>query len=122
MNLVRNIKPFSRQARLALWLVLCLMFSQWLGYAHAINHAGLQTEPLLKQHCHIAYNAGFDHQQANHSCASFDAGTLGASLTVPFFDNRVIAPLTITIVAKQRSGWQQLVNAPFSSRAPPYSY
>ena len=107
---------------MAWWLVLCLLFSQWLGYAHAINHAGLQTESLVNQHSSISYTGSFDHKQASHSCASFDAGTLGASLTVPFYDSHVIAPKTISIVTKHFSGWQQLVNAPFSSRAPPYSY
>lgn len=107
---------------MAWWLVLCLLFSQWLGYAHAINHAGLQTESVFSQHRQITYNGSFDHQQANHSCSSFDSATLGASLTVPFYDSHVIAPKTISIVTKHFSGWQQLVNAPFSSRAPPYSY
>jgi hypothetical protein len=107
---------------MAWWLVLCLLFSQWMGYAHAINHAGLQTESVFNQHRQISYNSGFDHQQANHSCASLDASSLGASITLPFYDSRVIAPKTIRIVAKPPSGWQQLVNTPFSSRAPPYFY
>jgi hypothetical protein len=55
----------------ALWLVLCLLFAQWLGYTHAISHSGIQTEAISSNNSLKSYSGCFDHQQAGHSCASY---------------------------------------------------
>ena len=70
-----------RHAQIALWLVLCLMFAQWLGYAHAIVHAGAKAESLISQPAQSGPSiASFDHLAASNACAALDAATLGARI------------------------------------------
>jgi len=119
VNPYLSIKPSASYKSVALWLVLCLLFAQWLGYTHAISHSGIQTEALSSNNSLNSYSGCFDHQQAGHSCALLDAGTLGASLTAPFFQITSIAPPSFILVNLMRFGFQQAFVALFSSRAPP---
>jgi hypothetical protein len=95
------------------------LFAQWLGYAHSISHSALQTEVISSNSSQNSYIGCFDHQQAGHSCALLEAGTLGASLTVPFFNITAIAPPSFILVNLMRFGFQHAFVALFSSRAPP---
>jgi hypothetical protein len=95
------------------------LFAQWLGYAHSISHSALQTEVISSYSNQNSYIGCFDHQQAGHSCALLEAGTLGASLTVPFFHITAIALPSFILVNLMRFGFQHAFVALFSSRAPP---
>jgi hypothetical protein len=119
VNPYLSTKPSASYKNVALWLVLCLLFAQWLGYTHAISHSGIQTEAISSNNSLKSYSGCFDHQQAGHSCALLDAGTLGASLTAPFFQITSIAPPSFILVNLMRFGFQQAFVALFSSRAPP---
>jgi len=99
--------------------VLCLLFAQWLGYTHAISHSGIQTEAISSNNSLNSYSGCFDHQQAGHSCALLEAGTLGASLTVPFYQITATALPSFVLANLMRFGFQQRFVALFSSRAPP---
>ena len=105
---------------LALWLALCLMFAQWLGYTHAIAHAGAKAESLISQSAQSGQSiSSFDHQAASNACASLDAAALGASLHSPAF-MPLLALLADTIQSTSHpAGWLQHFIALFSSRAPP---
>ncbi len=118
-----------RSAGIALWMMLCLLFAQWLGLTHAIAHAGLKSEPQPSQ---ISTATSFsptaqtgwisgavDHQKSLSACAALDAATLGAGL-----HSAPLLPLLLTLGSAQADAgvislWQQAFTAFFSSRAPP---
>ncbi|MFM8465980.1 MAG: hypothetical protein ACKOAO_00265 [Oxalobacteraceae bacterium] len=107
-------------ATLAQWVVLCLLFAQWLGFAHAISHAG--TKPEIASHQRFTADNTFfvfDHQKASSSCAALDAVTLGASLhSTPML--ALLLTLSPTCIQSAAfNAWQQSFTALFSSRAPP---
>jgi len=109
-----------RSATIALWVAVCLLFAQWLGYAHAISHAGLKSETASVQVLSAdPASVVFDHQKASNSCAAFDAATLGAGV-----HSAPVLALVLTLSASRtdcalQSPWQQSFIALFSSRAPP---
>ncbi len=97
-------------------LMLSLLLTQWLGYAHAIAHAEGRNEAVRIE---IAKAGAVDHQKAASACAAFDAATLGAGLHSP----------AITLFAESAPSFVPLALTPvghtpaffthFSSRAPP---
>lgn len=107
-------------AVIALWIAICLLFAQWLGYAHAINHAGLKSENASVQVISAdKASVVFDHQKASNACAALDAATLGAGL-----HSAPALPLSLTLSPAKIdcavvNSWQQSFIALFSSRAPP---
>ena len=117
-------KPARSSVWIALCLMLCLLFAQWLGYSHAISHAGIKTEALSSQpglsiSTSLSTSSFFDHQTASNACTSLDAATLGASLHSP-----AVLPLLLTGAAMMADAipqhiWLQAFTALFSSRAPP---
>ena len=79
-------------AIIALWVVICLLFAQWLGFAHAISHAGLKPEITSNQLITADKAAPiFDHQKASSSCAALDAATFNAP-SVPVISNVTAQP------------------------------
>jgi hypothetical protein len=67
-------------AFLSMVLMLSLLLTQWLGYAHAIAHAHSQNDATTVE---ISKAGVADHQKAASACAAFDAATLGAGLHSP---------------------------------------
>ena len=125
-NFVRHSR---RSAGIALWVALCLLFAQWLGYAHAIGHSGLKAELRLSQISASATTSPadqasdstptFDHQKSLSACAALDAATLGASLHSPPLLAIFLTLPSINVGTACLSVWQQSFAALFSSRAPP---
>lgn len=113
------------RATIALWVVVCLLFAQWLGFAHAIGHAGLKadaiSEAIYVQSLSVDKTSPvFDHQKASNACAALDAATLGAGL-----HSAPILALLLTLSPSKidcavHNPWQQSFIALFSSRAPPF--
>lgn len=122
--MVSHSHPSARRsAWMALCLVLCLLFAQWLGYAHAISHAGVKTEALSTQtSLSISTSYAFDHQTASNACTSLDAATLGASLHSPTFLPPLLTGAALMAEAIPQYGWLQPFTAHFSSRAPPHCH
>lgn len=119
----RMIPPLSRTDRrqpwLALLLVFSLLFTQWLGFGHAVAHGnGL---PELVQATTKVANIGSlpEHQKSSSTCVALDAATLGAGVPmadyVPASTPLTNAPVTLPL----RTGWHRLFTAHFNSRAPP---
>lgn len=115
-----TVRHSSRGALIALWVALCLLFAQGLGYAHAISHAGSKTETLISQASPAsASTPALDHKQASSACAMLEAATLAAGLHSPS-----LLPLIQTLPVPDSDSiamnlWQQSFAAFFSSRAPP---
>lgn len=105
-----------RRSWLALTLMLSLLFSQWLGFGHAVAHGNLLPEARAT----AVKTVGLpDHQKASGVCAALDAATLGAGLPtasfIPVFTPLEQGPVALPL----RAGWHCLFTAHFSSRAPP---
>ncbi len=104
-----------RHALMGMLLALSLLFTQWLGYAHAIAHAG-GTAEFTK----LAQAGGpLEHAKSAGACAAFDAATLGAGTL-----NSALPPLAPVqagspVILPLRAGWHRQFTAHFSSRAPP---
>ncbi len=104
-----------RAALIGMLLVLSLLFTQWLGYAHAIAHPGGTTEfSKLAQ-----TSESIEHANSASACAAFDAATLGAGTL-----NSVLPALPVVqesgpVILPADTGWQCQFTAYFSSRAPP---
>ena len=111
--------PARASAWAVLWLVLSLLFTQWLGYAHAVGHAGARTEALSSQGPSGLQSLSFDHQKAGSTCASLDAATLGASLHNAAFVLLLLPAAAALAAAIAKPSWLQAFTALFSSRAPP---
>ncbi len=110
------LRPHCRSAALSVLLALSLLFTQWLGYAHAIAHAG--ALPELESSAPIKGDA-FDHAKAGGTCAALDAMALGAGL-----QSSALAPLPTMsadapVLLPPCAGDKRLFTAHFSSRAPP---
>lgn len=120
LSLHNAATPPRRNARIVVWLALCLLFAQWLGYSHAIAHAGTKAETLISQaDLSGASISSFGHQAAGNVCAALDAAALGASLHSPAFVP-LLAVLSEAIAdTPLPAGWRQPFTALFSSRAPP---
>ena len=110
-------------AVIALWVVICLLFAQWLGYAHAITHAGLKSETASVQALSAdKTSVVFDHQKASNACAAFDAATLGAGLHSAPVLALLLTLSPSTVACAILTPWQRPFIALFSSRAPPLSH
>ncbi len=109
----------TQAACLRLMLVVCLLFAQWLGTAHAISHASLNNNGVTIEQVESAAAGGWDHQPSARSCVLLDAATLGAALHTP----AILAPVLAAVCLHQQTAngtdWAQTFLAYFSSRAPP---
>ena len=108
---------------IALWVAICLLFAQWLGYAHAITHAGLKSETVSVQALTAdKTSVVFDHQKASNACVALDAAALGAGLHSAPVLALLLTLSPSSIACALSTPWQQPFIALFSSRAPPQSH
>ena len=105
-----------RTALLGVLLILSLLFTQWLGYAHAVSH-GVASPEMTK----AVQSAGgpSDHAKSASACAALDAATLGAGLHSAGWPPLPALAVNGAVALPLRSGWHRLFSAHFSSRAPP---
>ncbi|RJG04338.1 hypothetical protein D3878_09940 [Noviherbaspirillum sedimenti] len=106
-----------------LLLVLALLFAQWLGLAHRIEHAGLaqpaQTVQLAQAgQASLQTNANYD-KSLEHSCALFDATALAAALNSPPVSLAVVPGAQVLALWLAFASWDAPFLRHFSSRAPP---
>ena len=117
-------RPMSRhRALIGAMLVLCLLFAQWVGYAHAIAHGHVQGNAAahLSKAERVA-DAGkglFDHQQASSACIALDAATLGAGLCSNDLALPAVHAPRLPAVTLIDQRWLPVFSAHFSTRAPP---
>ncbi len=116
----RMTPPLPRIERrhpwLAIMVVLSLLFTQWLGFGHAIAHGnGLPEFSQSK----AKVGALPEHQKSSSTCAALDAATLAAGMPMTSFAIAFTALAGGPIILPLRTGWHRLFTAHFSSRAPP---
>lgn len=114
MNSYR-MRHHRRNALIGILLALSLLLTQWLGYAHAIAHAGGLAE-FTKV---IQTGGAFEHAKSASACAEFDAATLGAGTLNSSLPVWQAVQESGPVILPLRSGWHRQFSAHFSSRAPP---
>lgn len=92
-------------------LAIALLFAQGLGGLHRVAHAGIQptqgSAPVSAD------------DSLSHSCAAFDAATLGDVFHTPLHATACSLdadPLPLDVTS---TSWTALTACPFQSRAPP---
>lgn len=109
-------KPHRHAALLSLALMLSLLFTQWLGYAHLIAHADGVNEASRIEN---AKSGIPDHQKTASACAAFDAATLGAGLHTPDIRLTIAPSASFAPQAALPASHAPAFFAHFASRAPP---
>ncbi len=104
-----------RRAFMGMLLALSLLFTQWVGYAHAIAHAGGATEFTKVAQA----GSPLEHAKSASACAAFDAATLGAGTLNSALPTVPVVQESGPVVLPLRAGWHRQFSAHFSSRAPP---
>ncbi|MEN3367056.1 MAG: hypothetical protein V7606_4330 [Burkholderiales bacterium] len=110
--------PCRAPRAIAILLAVALLFAQWAGLSHRIDHGDLQYQ--LMQLSSATGIADDDQQQhVSHSCAAFDAATVGDSIhLLPFVTPLVTSAHVLALWAAFIS-WDAPVITHFCSRAPP---
>jgi len=108
----------QRLAPSALLLVVALLFAQWLGLAHRIEHVRPAQQAPHAASIVQADTAGYD-KSLEHSCALFDATTLANILHSPAVSLPVLPGAQILALWVAFASWDAPVLLHFSSRAPP---
>jgi hypothetical protein len=103
-------------AFLSVVLMLSLLLTQWLGYSHAIAHAGSPNKTIG----FFKTNAGsVEHQKTSSACISFDAATLVSGLHTTQILFAVAPAFSCPPLAVLDTGHEPAFFVHFSSRAPP---
>ncbi|MDO8299020.1 hypothetical protein [Lacisediminimonas sp.] len=120
---MHRFSRLNRQCILTSVLTLALLFVQSLGLLHAVAHAGnapashgLQIVQLAPADSSPADTSLFD---GKHSCASFEAATLGAAVHVKAFI--ALLPINASLPAGRPLPVSRdaVTRYHFESRAPP---
>lgn len=109
-----RISPQAVNTAATLFVTLALLFAQWMGVQHRIAHAGLSNE-----HAHASFACFDDDRDTEHSCAAFDAATVGDSAHIAPFVSPLITSAQVLALWAAFISWDAPLTAYFSSRAPP---
>lgn len=110
-----------RLAPSALLLVVTLLFAQWLGLAHRIEH-GRPAEVTQQVQVNLPAlqgdSAGYD-KALEHNCALFDGAALASVLHSPTVSLAILPGAKVLALWTAFASWDAPVLLHFSSRAPP---
>ncbi|GAB3540801.1 hypothetical protein GCM10027343_10430 [Noviherbaspirillum agri] len=97
-------------------LAMALLFAQWSGFAHRIDHATWQQE-----HVYIGpvEAEGLGDTESRHSCVAFDAAAVADAITLPHFIAPLLASTEVLALWAAFSSWDAPPSRPFCPRAPP---
>jgi len=101
----------QRRAAIAWMLVAALLFAQWAGLSHRIDHAPFMSAAAADGH----------DSDAGHSCAAFDAAAVADAIHLPPFAPPLLAGTRILALWAAFASWDAPPVLHFSSRAPPLS-
>ena len=108
----------AKHKTFAILLIAVFIAAQWVGLKHRIVHgqnaSTIQTISASKS----ALIGNWD-DKVPHSCAAFEAGTVGAALASPCFKVPIVPNLPIQAQWIAFASWQAPHTSHFSSRAPP---
>ncbi|MEN3295061.1 MAG: hypothetical protein V7642_4314 [Burkholderiales bacterium] len=109
-------RPASSRIVIALLLAMALLFAQWTGVKHRIFHANLQH---LQIHASSIADTGDSDAGPGHSCAAFDAATVGDTLHILPFATPLVSSAQVLALWAAFISWDAPLVTCFSSRAPP---
>jgi len=97
-------------------LAMMLLFAQWSGFAHRIDHA-----PWLQEHAYTGPTVvdGFGDTESRHSCAAFDAAAVADAVALPPFIAPLLASTEVLALWAAFASWDAPPARPFCPRAPP---
>ena len=105
------------QAALAVaLLMICMMGTHWIGYAHSVSHASIQQNTLSQS------SAGELAPHFNHSsdvCHLFDALTLASFIPGAANNAPTLALTSSVLVLSPAFSAAQAAPSAYQSRAPP---
>jgi len=100
-------------------VLVCLLGTHWLGFAHSIYHSGLATSSQIlgedSQGCND--NATVIHSSA--SCHLFDALTLASFVSTDRLVSIELSVYTTTNLSSAKTVDYQTAESPYQSQAPP---
>lgn len=107
--------PLTFRTAAAFLLAAALLFAQWSGLAHRVDHS-----PLADTHAQSGDAEDHD-TDSNHSCVAFDAVAVADAIHLPPF--AVPLPTSAHVLALWTAfeSWDAPLVSHFSSRAPPLS-
>lgn len=103
---------FRHRSTIAVLLMAVLLFAQWSGLAHRVDHGPL---------------AGFHPDQVSeekdpaHSCVAFDAAAVADAIHLPAFVTPLLTGTRVLALWSAFESWDAPIVLNFSSRAPPRS-
>ena len=110
MPAARTVLPY--RPAIAWMLVAALLFAQWAGLAHRIDHGPLATQAAAPD----------GHEpEAGHSCVAFDAAAVADAIHLPPFNARLLTGAKVLALWAAYASWDAPLVLHFSSRAPPLS-
>jgi len=126
--MLRNSQINMKNSKRWLLCVLlpALLFTQWLGLAHRISHAGgianQSSSSVVQQTAQLGsllFGSQDENSNTLHSCALYDAVSTAEFLqhmpdAIELLSGKAIISLNPAILS-----WHALLQVPFSSRAPP---
>lgn len=107
MNTARHLR---HHGIIALLLAVVLLFAQWSGMTHRIEHAPLP---------HAAASADEHDSDSDHSCVAFDAAAAADTMHLPPFVAPLLAGAQVLALWAAFRSWDAPLVLHFSSRAPP---
>ena len=108
-----------KQAQAALasaLLLVCLLGTHWVGYAHGISHAAKDHQALSKSYA-VENDTTLSH--STEICHLFDALSLAGFIPAPTLDSAAINTNHIDQASNLRFHFAQTSVAAYRSRAPP---
>jgi hypothetical protein len=123
---VKPVLPYMRRSNrlcFAAALIALVLFAQWMGLKHRIEHAGL----IDGHHAvlHIESQAGGSEQPVeytgdkSHSCTLYDGAALADSAPPLFFLPVLQTSIRVLALWTAHASWDAPLLCHFSSRAPP---
>ncbi len=97
-------------------VLVCLLGSHWIGYAHSISHSGLHSQGA-EQCSSIDLPSGMSH--GSDVCHLFDALTLAGFAPTNGITSPALTANTLLVVHAPRSIFADSSISAYHSRAPP---
>lgn len=115
-----NQRQLQQQVRLytAVLLVCAVLFAQWVGLAHRIEHSALGQDDTVLSILKSDGKGALD-KSVSHSCKAFDAAALGAALLNTTSAVALLTYAQVRETGATDSSWNAVFFSHFHSRAPP---
>lgn len=112
---MRFFRSLTRETSVvsAVLLVMAVLFSQWAGLQHGINHSGVPFSKVA-----IAHVDATDGD-VQHSCIAFDAAALADSISLAPYLAPLLTSARVLSLWSAFVSWDAPFTSHFSSRAPP---